>query len=85
MTGERIQPDGCSGRTIFRHSPSADIEALLELGLTDVIDLRSEFEAEAEGPGTADPRRREVRIQQLSLFREWRRASARQGRRTARR
>ncbi len=48
-----------------------DIDALLGIGLSDVIDLRSEFEAEAEGPGplTREPR---VAIHQHSFFREWR-------------
>jgi protein tyrosine/serine phosphatase len=47
----------------------ADQRRLLALGLTDVIDLRSDYEAEQEGPGplTASG----VRIQRLSLFREW--------------
>jgi protein-tyrosine phosphatase len=49
----------------------ADIEELLRLGLTDVIDLRSDFEVENEGPGPlADVDR--VHIHQHSLFREWR-------------
>jgi protein-tyrosine phosphatase len=49
----------------------SDVEALLDLGLTDVVDLRSDYEAENEGPGplTKVP---EVAIHQLSLFREWR-------------
>jgi len=49
----------------------ADVEALLALGLTDVVDLRSDYEAEMEGPGplAGHP---EVAIHQLSLFREWR-------------
>jgi protein-tyrosine phosphatase len=48
-----------------------DIETLLELGLTDVIDLRSDYEVEMEGPGplTDHPG---VRIHQHSLFQEWR-------------
>jgi protein tyrosine/serine phosphatase len=48
-----------------------DIETLIELGLSDVIDLRSEYEADAEGPGPLllDPR---VAIHQHSFFREWR-------------
>ena len=50
---------------------SADIDRLLELGLTDVVDLRSEYEVESEGPGplAAYPT---VQIHQHSLFREWR-------------
>ena len=49
----------------------ADVNALLGLGLSDVVDLRSDYEAEKEGPGplTGHP---EVAIHQLSLFREWR-------------
>ena len=50
---------------------SADIDRLLEIGLTDVVDLRSEYEVESEGPGplAAYPT---VQIHQHSLFREWR-------------
>jgi protein-tyrosine phosphatase len=49
----------------------SDIQELLRLGLTDVIDLRSDFEAENEGPGplTDVPA---VHVHQHSLFREWR-------------
>ena len=47
----------------------ADQRRLLDLGLTDVIDLRSSYEAEQEGPGPLAAR--DVRIQQFSLFREW--------------
>jgi protein-tyrosine phosphatase len=48
---------------------AADVDQLLGLGLTDVIDLRSDYEVQQEGPGPlvgAD-----VRIHQFSLFREW--------------
>ena len=49
----------------------ADIDRLLELGLSDVVDLRSEYEVESEGPGPlAD--HPQVHIHQHSLFREWR-------------
>ena len=47
----------------------ADIEALLGLGLTDVIDLRSDYERASEGPGPLT--RTGVRRHELSLFREW--------------
>ena len=48
-----------------------DIDRLLELGLSDVVDLRSEYEVESEGPGPlAD--HPQVHIHQHSLFREWR-------------
>lgn len=49
----------------------ADVADLLERGLTDVVDLRSDYEAEMEGP-TALTGRPEVSVHQLSLFREWR-------------
>ena len=50
---------------------TTDIDRLLELGLSDVVDLRSEYEVESEGPGplAGHP---EVHIHQHSLFREWR-------------
>ena len=48
-----------------------DVDTLLELGVTDVIDLRSDFEVEAEGPGPLSGHAG-VTIHQHSLFREWR-------------
>jgi protein-tyrosine phosphatase len=48
---------------------TSDVDQLLGLGLTDVIDLRSDYEAEQEGPGPLT--RSNVRIHQYSLFREW--------------
>jgi protein-tyrosine phosphatase len=48
-----------------------DIDYLLELGLTDVVDLRSEYEVESEGPGPLAGHS-SVRIHRHSLFREWR-------------
>ena len=48
---------------------AADVDQLLGLGLTDVIDLRSDYEANQEGPGPLVGS--EVRIHQFSLFREW--------------
>ena len=48
-----------------------DVKALLDRGLTDVVDLRSDYEAEMEGPGPL-AEHPEVDIHQLSLFREWR-------------
>lgn len=48
-----------------------DIDRLLQLGLSDVVDLRSEYEVESEGPGPlAD--HPQVQVHQHSLFREWR-------------
>lgn len=48
----------------------ADVDALLQLGLTDVVDLRSDYEVEAEGPGPLS--RTDVAHHQHSFFREWR-------------
>ncbi len=48
----------------------ADVEALLALGLTDVVDLRSDYEREMEGPGPL--RKTEVVHHDHSFFREWR-------------
>jgi protein-tyrosine phosphatase len=47
----------------------ADVDQLLGLGLTDVIDLRSDYEVQQEGPGPLVGS--DVRIHQFSLFREW--------------
>src|SRR5215210_8082998 len=48
----------------------SDIDELLGLGLTDVVDLRSDYERELEGPGPL--LRTGVRVHEFSLFREWR-------------
>jgi protein-tyrosine phosphatase len=48
----------------------SDIDQLLGLGLTDVVDLRSDYERELEGPGPL--LRTGVRVHEFSLFREWR-------------
>ena len=48
----------------------SDIDQLLGMGLTDVVDLRSDYERELEGPGPLV--RTGVRRHELSLFREWR-------------
>jgi protein-tyrosine phosphatase len=48
----------------------SDIDQLLGLGLTDVVDLRSDYERELEGPGPLA--RSAVRLHGFSLFREWR-------------
>lgn len=50
---------------------AADIEALLALGLSDVVDLRSEYEVEMTGPGPLIGHER-VAIHQHSFFKEWR-------------
>jgi protein tyrosine/serine phosphatase len=46
----------------------SDIEQLLGLGLTDVVDLRSDYERASTGPGPLA--RTDVRRHELSLFRE---------------
>jgi protein tyrosine/serine phosphatase len=47
-----------------------DVEELVNRGLTDVIDLRSDYEAEMEGPTALVDT--SVALHQFSLFREWR-------------
>jgi protein-tyrosine phosphatase len=47
---------------------SADIDQLLGMGVTDVVDLRSDYERNAEGPGPLS--RSDVCHHDLSLFRE---------------
>lgn len=63
--GRLLRSDNLQGLTL------SDIDRLLGIGLTDVVDLRSEYEVESEGPGplVGYPT---VRIHQHSLFREWR-------------
>jgi len=48
----------------------ADVDALLQLGVTDVVDLRSDYEVEMEGPGPLSST--DVVHHQHSFFREWR-------------
>jgi protein-tyrosine phosphatase len=48
---------------------TSDVDQLLGLGLTDVIDMRSAYEIEQEGPTPLATSG--VRIYQFSLFREW--------------
>jgi protein-tyrosine phosphatase len=48
----------------------ADVEALLALRVTDVIDLRSDYERDAEGPGPLT--KTDVEHHAHSFFREWR-------------
>jgi protein-tyrosine phosphatase len=47
----------------------SDVDQLLGLGLTDVVDMRSDYETQQEGPTPLA--RTGVRIHQFSLFREW--------------
>lgn len=48
----------------------SDVDALLALGVTDVVDLRSDYERDAEGPGPLT--KTEVVHHPHSFFREWR-------------
>ena len=48
---------------------TSDIDQLLGLGLTDVIDMRSDYEVQQEGPTPLT--NSGLRIHQFSLFREW--------------
>ena len=48
---------------------TSDVDQLLGLGLTDVIDMRSDYEVKQEGPTPLSTSG--VRIHQYSLFREW--------------
>src|SRR5215210_6255722 len=48
----------------------SDIDQLLGLGLTNVVDLRSDYERQLEGPGPLA--RTRVHLHGFSLFREWR-------------
>ena len=69
--GEAIRPGQLLRSDNLQTLTAADVDALLGMGLTDVVDLRSDYEAESEGPGPLVGRP-EVSIHQLSLFREWR-------------
>lgn len=70
-SGDVVQPRRLLRSDNLQTLTRRDIDTLLDIGLSDVIDLRSEFESEAEGPGplTHEPR---VAIHQHSFFREWR-------------
>ena len=68
--GGKIEPGRLLRSDNLQDLTPANVEELLRLGLTDVVDLRSDYEAEEEGPTRlADT---PVRTHQLSMFREWR-------------
>jgi protein-tyrosine phosphatase len=69
-TGAIVQPGRLLRSDNLQTLTPADVEYLLGIGLTDVIDLRSTYEVMAEGPGplTGHP---EVAVHQHSFFREW--------------
>jgi protein-tyrosine phosphatase len=69
--GRTVRPGRLLRSDNLQDLSTGDIQRLLRLGLTDVIDLRSDFEAKAEGPGplTGHP---EITVHHHSFFREWR-------------
>ena len=67
--GDKIIPGRLLRSDNLQALTTADVDQLLGLGLTDVVDLRSDYEAEREGPGPLVGS--DVRIHQFSLFREW--------------
>ena len=69
IDGGKIVPGRLLRSDNLQSLTTADVDQLLGLGLTDVVDLRSDYEAELEGP-TPLPTSN-VRIHQFSLFREW--------------
>lgn len=71
VDGGEIKPGRLLRSDNLQTLTESDIDALLRLGVTDVIDLRSDFEAENEGPGPLT-QVDSVRIHQHSMFREWR-------------
>lgn len=50
-SGRSLRPGRLLRSDNLQSLTTSDIEQLLQIGLTDVIDLRSDYEAEAEGPG----------------------------------
>ena len=70
IDGTRIAPGRLLRSDNLQTLTDSDVQRLAELGLTDVIDLRSDYEAEREGPGPLSAT--DVDVHQFSLFREWR-------------
>jgi protein-tyrosine phosphatase len=67
--GDKIIPGRLLRSDNLQTLTTSDVDQLLGLGLTDVIDLRSDYEAAQEGPGPLASS--DVQIHQFSLFREW--------------
>jgi protein-tyrosine phosphatase len=67
--GDKIIPGRLLRADNLQTLTASDVDQLLGLGLTDVIDLRSDYETAQEGPGPLASS--EVQIHQFSLFREW--------------
>jgi protein-tyrosine phosphatase len=70
VDGGKIVPGRLLRSDNLQSLTRSDIDQLLGLGLTDVVDLRSDYERELEGPGPLA--RTGVRLHGFSLFREWR-------------
>ena len=68
--GGKIVPGRLLRSANLQSLTDSDVEHLLGLGVTDVVDLRSDYEVEQEGPGPLEAT--QVRMHQHSLFREWR-------------
>jgi protein-tyrosine phosphatase len=69
IDGGKIVPGRLLRSDNLQTLTTSDVDQLLGLGLTDVIDLRSDYEAAQEGPTPLAAS--SVRIQRFSLFREW--------------
>jgi protein-tyrosine phosphatase len=69
VDGDKIIPGRLLRSDNLQTLSTSDVEQLLGLGLTDVIDMRSDYEVKQEGPTPLTTSG--VRIHQYSLFREW--------------
>jgi len=67
--GNKIIPGRLLRSANLQTLSNSDVDQLLGLGVSDVIDLRSDYEADREGPTLLASSG--VRIHQFSLFREW--------------
>jgi protein-tyrosine phosphatase len=71
VDGSEIKPRRLLRSENLRDLSRHDVDVLLGLGLTDVVDLRTEYEIEFEGPHRLS-RHPKVRVHAHSMFREWR-------------
>jgi protein-tyrosine phosphatase len=69
--GSEIKPRRLLRSENLRDLSRRDVDVLLGLGLTDVVDLRTDYEIEFEGPSRLS-RHPKVRVHAHSMFREWR-------------
>src|SRR6476620_2710442 len=70
IDGTRIAPGRLLRSDNLQTLTDLDVQRLAALGLTDVVDLRSDYEAEREGPGPLSST--DVAVHQFSLCREGR-------------